>query len=87
MNVATLSCVVVWCDVLCCCGVMYVVWGTNVVVVLWYVCCGVDLYVVYFYVLYCEGGGGGELNFFLSLGELHAAKLGRSGACSTRNIS
>ena len=36
MNVATLSCVVVWCDVLCCCGVMYVVWGTNVVVVLWY---------------------------------------------------
>ena len=36
MNVATLSCVVVWCDVLCCCGVMYVVWGTNIVVVLWY---------------------------------------------------
>ena len=36
MNVATLSCVVVWCDVLFCCGVMYVVWGTNVVVVLWY---------------------------------------------------
>ena len=36
MIVATLSCVVVWCDVLCCCGVMYVVWGTNIVVVLWY---------------------------------------------------
>ena len=48
------SCVVVWCDVLCCCGVMYVVWGTNVVVVLWY---GVLL--VYFMCCVVRGGGGG----------------------------
>ena len=31
-------------------------------------------------------GGGGGAQHFLSLGELHAAKLGKSGACSTRNV-
>ena len=57
MNVATLSCVVVWCDVLCCCGdVRCVGYKCSCGVVVRCVV-GVDLYVVYFYVLCCEGGG------------------------------
>ena len=46
-----------WCDVLCCCGVMYVVWGTNVVgwARLWCcgaVCCGVGLCGVFLCVVF-----------------------------------
>ena len=51
--------VLLWCDVRC---VGYKCSCVREVVVLWY---GVGLYVVYFYVLCCEGGGGvGNSTFF-----------------------
>ena len=66
MNVVTLSCVVVWCDVLCCCGVMYVVWGTNVVVVLWYgvLWCRPIMSCIFMSCVVRGGGGVGSSTFF-----------------------